>query len=269
MFYSYFMAKGGRMIYVLFVLINIVDSTSVDKFYRGFTPFSGKSMIAGVLSSANTRGRLPHLSIGFSLAFNDISISDPLDTSTVLTGSFPTLAFNLEVGLTKGVKFAPMIGGFGSIDIIYRRGILLLTHIARFKEISDNFYFNTFGFRFGFLRDSRITPALSLNYRYSKTSVGFNFGNSSQPDSGYFNPKSQVIFISLSKKFVAIVPYVGVGGEIVSASGEFRNTVHFYREATGLFFGGLQLSLPVLNFNFEGGSGIGGKYYGAGVRLIF
>ncbi len=258
---------------ILSLLLVSADSTSVEKFYKEFTPFAGKGLISGVFSSANTRGKFPHITIGMGYSSNSVNnVSDPGDTTNrtaKISGDYPTLTLRVDIGISPGKSFAPMVGGFGSFDILYRYGILLLPHITAFHTISDNFYFNTFGFRFGILRDSPITPAISLNYRYSKTRMGFNF--TPKPDSGYLSPKAQSVFLSISKKFVAILPYFGVGIDMVSASGKYNKwgANKFFEKNAPKVFGGIQLSLPVLNFNFEGGNTVSGKYFGIGVKLIF
>ena len=257
---------------ILSLLISATDSTSVEKFYKEFIPFAGKGLISGVFSSANTRGAFPHIGMGVGFSSNSVNAVDPLDTTRNMMGSFPTLTLRLDIGISPGIKFAPMIGGFGSIDILYRRGILFLPHIARLKAISDNFYFNTFGFKFGILRDSRITPAISLNFRYSKTQLGFNFNTFSSPDSGYIFLKTQSFFLAISKKFVAINPYIGVGADLVSGTGKYNGhnlPASPVRENAPKVFGGMQLSLPVLNFNLEGGTTVSGKYFGLAVLLLF
>lgn len=258
---------------ILSLLINAADSTSVEKFYKGFIPFAGKGLISGVFSSANTRGAFPHIGMGVGFSSNSVNAVDPLDTTRNMTGNFPTLTLRLDIGVSPGIKFAPMIGGFGSIDILYRRGILLLPHISRLHAISDNFYLNTFGFKFGILRDSRITPAISLNFRYSKTQLGFNFSSDFRsPDSGYIFLKTQSFFLAISKRFVAINPYIGIGMDLVSGTGKYHNhnlPTSPVKENAPKVFGGMQLSLPVLNFNFEAGTTVSGKYFGVAVRLLF
>jgi len=259
---------------ILSLLIASADSTSVEKFYKEFTPFAGKGLISGVFSSANTRGKFPHITIGIGYSSNSVhNVSNPTDTNgtSKISGNYPTLTLRADIGISPGIKFAPMIGGFGSIDILYRRGILLLPHITAFHIMSDNFYFNTFGIRFGILRNSPITPAISLNYRHSTTRIGFKFAGPDSGYRGYLSPKAQSVFLSISKKFVAIIPYFGIGMDMVSANGEYNNwgTDKSFGENTPKVFGGMQLSLPVLNFNFEGGTTISGKYFGVGVKLIF
>ena len=257
---------------ILSLLIVSADSTSVENFYKGFIPFAGKGLISGVFSSANTRGAFPHIGMGIGFSSNSVNTADPLDTTRNMMGSFPTLTLRFDIGISPGIKFAPMIGGFGSIDIFYRRGILLLPHISTLHAISDNFYFNTFGFKFGILRDSHITPAISLNFAYSKTQLGFNFNTFASPDSGYISLKAQSFFLSISKKFVVINPYIGIGVDLVSGTGKYNNQnlpASPVKENAPKVFGGIQLSLPVLNFNFEGGTTVSGKYFGASGRLLF
>jgi len=259
---------------ILSLLVVSADSTSVERFYRDFAPFAGKGLITGVFSSANTRGKFPHITIGIGYSSNSVSnVPDPTDTNGIakIRGNYPTLTLRIDIGISPGKKFAPMIGGFGSLDILYRRGILLLAQIGALKAISYNFYFNTFGVRLGILRDSPITPAISLNYRYSKTQIGFDFDKSSGYD-GYLTPKTQSLFLSISKKFVAIIPYLGIGADMITANGKYKNTTlpsNNINENAPKIFGGLQLSLPVLNFNLEAGTTISGKYFGVGGKLIF
>lgn len=84
----------------------------------------------------------------------------------------PAVGANLSLGLTQGFSVAPMMGGFGAIDLLGSVSVLPL------GLLSDDFGENAFswgaGARVGLLRESFITPGVSVSLMYRDLGdVGF------------------------------------------------------------------------------------------------
>ncbi len=78
----------------------------------------------------------------------------------------PAVGANLAVGLTQGVSLAPMLGGFGAVDLLGSVSVLPL------ELLGDDFGENAFswggGFRLGLLRESFVTPGVSISFMHRR-----------------------------------------------------------------------------------------------------
>lgn len=78
----------------------------------------------------------------------------------------PAVGANLSVGLTQGFSVAPLIGGVGAIDLLGSVSVLPL------ELVGDDFGENAFswgaGARVGLLRESFVTPGVSVSTMYRR-----------------------------------------------------------------------------------------------------
>lgn len=75
----------------------------------------------------------------------------------------PAVGANLSVGLTQGFNLAPMLGGFGSIDLLGSVSVLPLSLV---DDFGDNAFSWGAGARIGVLRESFVTPGVSVSVMY-------------------------------------------------------------------------------------------------------
>jgi hypothetical protein len=76
----------------------------------------------------------------------------------------PAVGANLSVGLTQGFSVAPMIGGFGAIDLLGSVSVLPLSLLG--DEFGDNAFSWGAGARLGLIRESFVTPGVSVSLMY-------------------------------------------------------------------------------------------------------
>ena len=76
----------------------------------------------------------------------------------------PAVGANLSVGLTQGFSLAPMIGGFGAIDLLGSVSVLPLSLLG--DEFGDNAFSWGAGARVGLIRESFVTPGVSVSLMY-------------------------------------------------------------------------------------------------------
>jgi hypothetical protein len=132
---------------------------------------AGGNPILGTASTGGVRlGVIPRVS--FSARVNVVAarlpdIRELQDDENATTEQFsvpaPAVGANLSVGLTQGFNLAPMLGGFGAIDLLGSVSVLPLSLV-------DGFGGNAFswgaGARVGLLRESFVTPGLSASVMY-------------------------------------------------------------------------------------------------------
>jgi hypothetical protein len=97
----------------------------------------------------------------------------------------PAVGANLSVGLTQGVSVAPTIGGFGAIDLLASVSVLPLSLLG--DEFGDNGFSWGAGARVGLVRESFVTPGVSVSLMYRSLGdvrVGEVCGGSEVPSSG-------------------------------------------------------------------------------------
>jgi len=76
----------------------------------------------------------------------------------------PAVGANLSVGLTQGFSVAPMIGGFGAIDLLGSVSVLPLSLVG--DDFGDNAFSWGAGARVGLIRESFVTPGVSVSLMY-------------------------------------------------------------------------------------------------------
>ncbi|HEU0301063.1 MAG TPA: hypothetical protein VFR37_16485 [Longimicrobium sp.] len=76
----------------------------------------------------------------------------------------PAVGANLSVGLTQGFSLAPMIGGFGAIDLLGSVSVLPLSLLE--DDFGENAFSWGAGVRMGLIRESFVTPGLSVSLMY-------------------------------------------------------------------------------------------------------
>jgi hypothetical protein len=76
----------------------------------------------------------------------------------------PAVGANLSIGLTQGFSVAPMIGGFGAIDLLGSVSVLPLSLLG--DEFGDNAFSWGAGARVGLIRESFVTPGVSVSLMY-------------------------------------------------------------------------------------------------------
>jgi hypothetical protein len=134
---------------------------------------AGGNPTLGTASTAGLRlGLLPGVS--FTARVNLVAARFP-DIRTVrdegdgpVTGEFrapvPALGANLAIGLMRGFDLAPMLGGVGAVDLLGSGSVVPL------QIAGDDFGPNAFslglGARVGLLRESFVTPGVSVSVMY-------------------------------------------------------------------------------------------------------
>lgn len=75
----------------------------------------------------------------------------------------PAVGATVSVGLTEGFGVAPMIGGFGAIDLLGSVSVLPLSLV---EDFGDNAFSWGAGARVGLIRESFVTPGVSVSLMY-------------------------------------------------------------------------------------------------------
>lgn len=75
----------------------------------------------------------------------------------------PAVGANLSVGLTQGFSVAPMIGGFGAVDLL---GSVSVLPLSLLDDFGDNAFSWGAGARVGLVRESFVTPGVSVSLMY-------------------------------------------------------------------------------------------------------
>ncbi|HYW10954.1 MAG TPA: hypothetical protein VE871_03330 [Longimicrobium sp.] len=75
----------------------------------------------------------------------------------------PAVGANVSVGVTQGFSLAPMIGGFGAIDLL---GSVSVLPLSLLDDFGDNAFSWGAGARVGLIRESFVTPGVSVSLMY-------------------------------------------------------------------------------------------------------
>ena len=78
----------------------------------------------------------------------------------------PAVGANLSVGLTQGFSLAPMLGGFGAVDLLASVSVLPLELLG--DEFGENAFSWGAGARVGLIRESFVTPGASVSLMYRR-----------------------------------------------------------------------------------------------------
>ena len=131
---------------------------------------AGGNPILGTASTGGVRlGLIPRVS--FTARVNVVAARLP-DIREELSGGeevqefavpAPAVGANVSVGLTQGFSVAPMIGGFGAIDLLGSVSVLPLSLV---EDFGDNAFSWGAGARVGLIRESFVTPGVSVSLMY-------------------------------------------------------------------------------------------------------
>ncbi|MBN2288039.1 MAG: hypothetical protein JXQ83_01815 [Candidatus Glassbacteria bacterium] len=163
---------------------------------------SGGSLTA---SSANTLGGLGHFSLGLSGSLSNPSFKGSPRGAKVSSGSAAAV---LRAGILEGATLGPGLHGLGSLDLYLRLG-----NLATNGWEEDNAVFWGVGTRIGILRNSILSPAVSLSAGYHRTSelslAEVIYGPLPGPKDVGISTWS--VRCDVSKNFFFLTPIAGVG----------------------------------------------------------
>lgn len=130
---------------------------------------AGGNPILGTASTGGVRlGLIPRVSLTGRVNVVAARLPDIREAQDGQADQFsvpaPAVGANLSIGLTQGFSVAPMIGGFGAIDLLGSVSVLPL------ELVGDDFGENAFswgaGARVGLVRESFVTPGVSVSLMY-------------------------------------------------------------------------------------------------------
>jgi hypothetical protein len=129
---------------------------------------AGGNPTLGTASTGGVRlGLIPRVSLTGRVNVIEARLPDIRDTDRaedlqrrVLA---PAVGANLSVGLTQGFSVAPMIGGFGAIDLL---GSVSVLPLSLLEEFGDDAFSWGAGARVGLIRESFVTPGVSVSLMY-------------------------------------------------------------------------------------------------------
>jgi hypothetical protein len=130
---------------------------------------AGGNPTLGTASTGGVRlGLIPRVSLTGRINVVGARLPDIREEADGQTDKFtvpaPAVGANLSVGLTQGFSVAPMIGGFGAIDLLGSVSVLPLSLLD--DEFGDNAFSWGAGARVGLVRESFVTPGLSVSVMY-------------------------------------------------------------------------------------------------------
>jgi hypothetical protein len=225
---------------------------------------AGGTQVPGASSTLGRRfGGFPRLSgsVRGGLAFLDVP--DVRSASSTSGRSFTGLATqaSLAVGIIDGFSLIPTVGGIFSVDLFATLGALMLPEGPGFQEGSSQW---GVGANLGLLRESFTAPGISVSI--ARRGLGeAQLGSRASGDDVEItlDPSVTSLRAVLGKDLVALGFVAGVGWDrytsdgLISVSGSGGTARQ--AEADGfssdrmLAFGGLSLSLLVLQISAEGG----------------
>ncbi len=203
------------------------------------------------LSSANTLGGWGHFSFGVSGA-----LSRPSMLGNTATAS--SVSALLRIGAFKGLRLGPGVHGLGSLDLFLRLGRVNLNGLN--SERSN--IWGT-GARIGILRNSIITPAVSVSVGYH--SMGkMPFGSvwsHAIPATQEAEFSTTSFRIDVSKNLFVVTPIAGIGAN--------RNRHTYWSggikvkqtKSESVFYGGVEWNFLLLKLGLEVGR-TGGDTFG-------
>lgn len=130
---------------------------------------AGGNPILGTASTGGVRlGLIPRVSLTGRVNVVAARLPDIREAADGEADQFsipaPAVGANVSIGLTQGFSVAPLIGGFGAIDLLGSVSVLPL------ELVGDDFGENAFswgaGARVGLVRESFVTPGVSVSLMY-------------------------------------------------------------------------------------------------------
>lgn len=130
---------------------------------------AGGNPTLGTASTGGVRlGLIPRVSLTGRINVVGARLPDIRESADGGTDKFtvpaPAVGANLSIGLTQGFSVAPMIGGFGAIDLLGSVSVLPLELIG--EDFGDNAFSWGAGARVGLIRESFVTPGVSVSLMY-------------------------------------------------------------------------------------------------------
>ena len=166
----------------------------------------GQSVAGGspLTGPAGTLGGLGHFLVSAGVSAMDLEFEDPQRPGGTVEFLLPSAGVRAALGISDGIGGTGATGGFGAVDVLGRFGVL-----AARDEIEDATSVIGLGARVGLLRETTLSPAISLSLTRAWTEEVV-YG---EPDEIAFRGDLEVTSLraDLSKQFVVLSPYVGVG----------------------------------------------------------
>ncbi|MBW3656550.1 MAG: hypothetical protein KY444_10615 [Gemmatimonadetes bacterium] len=136
---------------------------------------AGGNPILGTASTGGVRlGLIPRFSVAARVNVVGARLPDIREASSsggqVNIDEFrvpaPAVGANVSLGLSNGFSVAPMIGGFGSVDLLGSVTVLPLELAG--DDFGENAFSGGAGARVGLIRESFITPGVSVSVMYRR-----------------------------------------------------------------------------------------------------
>ena len=129
---------------------------------------AGGNPILGTASTGGVRlGLIPRVSLTGRVNVVAARLPDIREAADGRADQFavpaPAVGANLSIGLTQGFSVAPMIGGFGAIDLL---GSVSVLPLSLLEDFGDNAFSWGAGARVGLVRESFVTPGVSVSLMY-------------------------------------------------------------------------------------------------------
>ena len=184
-------------------------------------------------------------------------VNEPYPETTFLT---PSLDAGLTVGVFDGLALMPTVGGFLSLDLFGRAGLLLLPTGEGFEGSVVSL---SVGVRVGVLRESFTLPGVSVTA--SKRAIGrVTLGNTELGDPGavQLDPNFTSLRATLGKDLFAAGILAGVGWDryagaatlsVSSGGTEAQVADDDYVSERLLYFGGVSMNFLILQLSGEFG----------------
>lgn len=238
--------------------------TAIEDASRGLgQALAGGSPLTG---PAPTTGGLGGFRVGAALGVTNVGILDPRRPTGDVDFHVPMGMLNGAVGL-----WGP---GLGSVDIMGRAGVL-----TGAGDIEGSVGLLALGGRVAILNESIVMPALTASV-FRSWVTGLDFEEFDSDVVSYNADVSAWSFrLDVSKAFVVLTPYAGVGIDRTSIDATYR--IPFASSTGGVEIAGgietssthgkayigLELGLTPLGFAIEGGSYDGGWFTAVGTRI--
>lgn len=129
---------------------------------------AGGNPILGTASTGGVRlGLIPRVSLTGRVNVVGARLPDIRELDGNETEQFtvpaPAVGANLSIGLTQGFSLAPALGGFGAIDLL---GSVSVLPLSLLDDFGDNAFSWGAGARMGLVRESFVTPGVSVSLMY-------------------------------------------------------------------------------------------------------
>lgn len=223
------------------------------------------SEVPGAASTLGRRiGSTPRIGVSFQFGGLRLGTLDVLDSGA---GPVPeaslfvsTVQGSVAVGVLDGFSLLPTVGGFLSVDLVGRVGLLLLPGSEGFQGNGSSL---TLGARVGILRESFTLPGLSLSI--SRRFVGkVRFGNAGTGDPGQIDldPSITSFRATVGKDLLSVGVMAGVGWDDYSSSTDMQVSNGFSSlvpvvssldVGRRIYFVGASMNFLVIQFSAEGG----------------